>query len=224
MAVQTSKTSSKNVPSLEEAERVVSFVLHDELGQVLTAVKINLESLDRSYVETARLGLKGAIDSVDHAMRRVRDIALDLRPSVLDDLGLPPALRWYVDRFARSTRTSVHVAIDEVPDVEPDTATACFRVVQEALTNVAKHARAKNVWLELRLVSNGLDLQVRDDGVGFDVPTATRRARAGESMGLLGMEERVSLVGGVLEVHGGVGEGSRVRARFPLVDAIRKPA
>jgi signal transduction histidine kinase len=148
----------------------------------------------------------------------VRDIALDLRPSVLDDLGLPAALRWYADRMARGAGVEAHLSIDALPDIETGLATACFRVAQEALTNVARHARAKHVWLDLHLLPDGLELCVRDDGVGFDVAAARERAIAGASVGMLGMQERASLAGGKFELTNRPGGGAEVRALFPVVD------
>jgi two-component system sensor histidine kinase UhpB len=148
-------------------------------------------------------------------MQRVRDLALDLRPSVLDDLGLPAALRWYVDRFARDAHVEAHVSIDAVPYLPPELETACFRVAQEALTNVARHAQARNVWLDLHLLAEGLELRVRDDGIGFDAGAARERAIGGASMGLLGMQEHVSLVGGEYELLTRAEGGTEVRALFP---------
>jgi PAS domain S-box-containing protein len=201
----------------EEERRRLAVELHDELGQVLTAVKINLESLERmSGRAPAPAHLRDAIASVDQAMQRVRDLALDLRPSVLDDLGLAAALRWYVDRFARTTHLEVRVSVDPVPPLEPELETACFRVAQEALTNVARHARARRVWLDLKVLPEGVDLAVRDDGIGFDVRTARERAIGGASMGLLGMQERVSLVDGEFDVRSTPEGGTEVRARFAL--------
>ena len=214
--------SRRLLATQEEERRHLAVELHDELGQVLTAVKINLESLERSLAPGALPTLTGAIESVDHAMHRVRDIAFDLRPSVLDDLGLPPALRWYLDRFARLTGIEAQVAIDAIPDIDPNLATACFRVAQEALTNVARHAQARNVRLELNLGAAWLELQVVDDGVGFDEASTRKSAMAGGSMGLLGMEERVSLVGGRVEIRTAVGQGTRIRAHFPIDQKSRK--
>jgi signal transduction histidine kinase len=199
----------------EEERRHVAVELHDELGQVLTAVKINLASLERlSGAAPSPSHLTEAIASVDHAMRSVRDLALDLRPSVLDDLGLAAALRWYVDRFARDTSVEAHLTIDGVRRLEPELETACFRVAQEALTNVARHARARHVWLSLSVGGQGLELTVRDDGIGFDVEAARGRAGAGDSMGLLGMQERVSLLGGDFGVRRPPEGGAEVWARF----------
>jgi len=208
--------SRRLLTAQEEERRRLAVELHDELGQVLTAVNINLGSLERlSAGGPPASHLKEAIASVDRAMQSVRDLALDLRPSVLDDFGLPAALRWYVDRLARAAGVEAHLAVEDVPRLEPELETACFRVAQEALTNVARHAHARNVWLGLRHHRAGLELSVRDDGTGFDVRAARDRAGAGASMGLLGMEERVSLLGGDLEIlcppHG----GTELRARFP---------
>jgi signal transduction histidine kinase len=209
--------SRRLLTAQEQERRRLAVELHDELGQVLTAVKINLESLERiSGAGPAPAHLHDAIASVDHAMQKVRDLALDLRPSVLDDLGLAAALRWYVDRFARGIDAEVRVSVDAVPPLEPELETACFRVAQEALTNVARHAGARRVWLDLKALPDGVELSVRDDGVGFDVVAARDRAIGGESMGLLGMQERVSLVGGEFEVRSGPDGGTEVRARFAV--------
>jgi PAS domain S-box-containing protein len=212
------KALSRRLLNAEEEERRrLAVELHDELGQVLTAVKINLASLQRqSAAAVAPTHLRDAIASVDQAMETVRDLALDLRPSVLDDLGLPAAVRWYADRFARTTHIDVHLSIDAVPHLPPELETACFRVAQEALTNVARHAQARNVWVDLHLVAEALDLRVRDDGIGFDAGVARNRAIGGASVGLLGMQERVSLAGGEYELSTRPGGGTEVRARLPL--------
>jgi signal transduction histidine kinase len=191
----------------EEERRRLAIELHDELGQILTAAKINLESMP--------MQLQYAIDSVDRAMETTRDLALDLRPAMLDDLGLAAALRWYADRFAQQTHLAMHLSVDEIPDL-PALATVCFRVVQEALTNIARHAAARNVWIDVHRTSRELGLLIRDDGVGFDVAGARRRAAHGASLGLVGMEERVSLAGGTLDIDSTLGRGTEIRARFPV--------
>lgn len=203
----------------EEERRRLAIELHDELGQVLTAVKINLESLQRARGEPhLEATLHSMIRSVDDSLQRVRDIALDLRPSVLDDLGLPAALRWYADRITRDAGLEVHVSIDALPDVDIALATACFRVAQEALANVVRHAYARHVWLDLHLLADGFELRVRDDGRGFDVATARERAINGSSIGLLGMQERMALVGGEYDIVNLPGGGVEVRARFAVRD------
>jgi len=203
----------------EEERRRVAVELHDELGQVLTAVKINLESFAMGNGNpTDRIHMAGMIQSVDNALQRVRDIALDLRPSVLDDLGIAEAIRWYVDRFARAGRVEAHLSIGVLPQLEPALKTACFRVAQEALTNVDRHARARHVWIDLHVLAGALELNVRDDGIGFDVAAARARAIHGESVGLLGMQERVELMSGEYDVVRVAAGGTEVRARFPLTE------
>jgi PAS domain S-box-containing protein len=204
----------------EEERRRLAVELHDELGQVLTAVKINLESfaLANGNTPASWVHLRGMIQSVDEALLRVRDIALDLRPSVLDDLGLAAAMRWYVDRFARAGRVEAHLSIGVLPPLDPGLKTACFRVAQEALTNVDRHARARQVWIDLHVLDGALELSIRDDGIGFDLAAARGRAIHGESVGLLGMQERVELMAGEYEVVNVAAGGTEVRARFPLTE------
>jgi PAS domain S-box-containing protein len=209
----------------EEERRRLAVELHDELGQVLTAVKINLASLERRPAGSAPSAhLSEALASVDGAMERVRDLALALRPSVLDDLGLPAALRWYADRFARDAAIEAHLSIDDVPRLEPEIETACFRVAQEALTNVARHAKARCVWLDLHLHDGWLELSVRDDGIGFEAAAARERAVGGASMGLLGMQERVTLLEGECRIASGSEGGTELRARLPVHDTPRGEA
>jgi PAS domain S-box-containing protein len=208
----------------EEERRRLAMELHDELGQVLTAIKINLGSLERwaaALAAGAPRHLSDALASVDQAMQTVRDLALDLRPSVLDDLGLAAALRWYADRFARGAGFDMRVSIDPFPPLPPELETACFRVAQEALTNVARHAQAHRVGLDLKALPEGIELSVRDDGIGFDVAAAREHAISGASMGLLGMQERVLLVGGELDISSPPGGGTWLRARFGTGDTAR---
>jgi PAS domain S-box-containing protein len=214
--------SRRLLTAQEEERRRLAVELHDELGQVLTAVKINLESfaLANGSTPTAWVHLRGMIQSVDEALLRVRDIALDLRPSVLDDLGLAAAMRWYVDRFARDGRVEAHLSIGVLPPLDPGLKTACFRVAQEALTNVDRHASAHHVWIDLHVLAGALELSIRDDGVGFDVAAARARAIHGESVGLLGMQERVELMSGEYDVVNVAAGGTEVRARFPLAADI----
>ncbi len=192
----------------EEQRRRVAIELHDELGQILTAVKIDLDSAPAKVADAA--------ENVDRAMRTVRDLALELRPAMLDDLGLAAALRWYADRFAQQTGVKMHIAVDEVSDLPFELATSCFRVGQEALTNVARHASAKNVWLDLHRTSSGIDLSIRDDGAGFDADAARARAARGGSVGLVSMQERASLAGGSIEICSKPGAGTEIRAHFPI--------
>jgi PAS domain S-box-containing protein len=191
----------------EEQRRRVAIELHDDLGQILTALKIDLDSTPARIAD--------AVENVDRAVQTVRDLALDLRPAMLDDLGLGPALRWYADRFAQQTGVAMQIDIEEIPSLPFEVSTSCFRVAQEALTNIARHASAKNVGLTLHGTSSGLELIIRDDGAGFDVEAARTRAIRGGSIGLIGMQERASLAGGSIEIRSRPGAGTEIRARFP---------
>jgi PAS domain S-box-containing protein len=207
--------SARLLTAQEEERRRLAIELHDDLGQVLTAVKINLESVGRKLDAQFASDLADAVATVDEAMERTRDLAFDLRPAVLDDFGLTSALRWYTRRFTRDTGIEVHISADEAPRLETALETACFRVAQEALTNVLRHAQARNVTVALHVVMGEAMLKISDDGVGFDVVAARERAAGGISLGLLGMEERVSSLGGDFEVRSVRGEGTQLSARFP---------
>lgn len=218
MAQRLRTLSRRLLAAQEDERRRIARELHDEIGQVLTVVKLDLQSLQRlAGAEPFALRLSEGIESIDRGLQEVRNMALDLRPSILDDLGLAAALRWFVDRHTRGGEMGAHLMVDpELSRVPPEVETACFRIAQEALTNVVRHSRASQLWLELRLAGDDLELAVRDDGVGFEPMEARARAVGGSSMGLLGMEERASLAGGVLEVRSRPGGGTEVRARFPV--------
>jgi PAS domain S-box-containing protein len=201
----------------EESSRIAR-ELHDEIGQALTAIKIHLQTLQRRADASAVAAeLSESIGMSERALEQVRNLSLDLRPSVLDDLGLAAALRWYLDRQARLSGFAAEFTAHLPPERLPrELETACFRVVQQALTNVAQHAGARRVSVELRREGADLSLLIRDDGVGFDVAAARVQARRGRSLGILGMEERVLLLGGAFEVRSGPAGGTEVRAHFPL--------
>lgn len=210
--------SQQLLKAQETERRRIARELHDEIGQALNAVRVNLEAIQlKPDPATQGRRLRDTISVVDTTLQQVRDLSLDLRPSLLDDLGLASALRWHVDQQAqrvgflgRFIGNSVNMPLD------PDVQVACFRIVQEALSNVAQHARAQHVTVELRRHDRELRLSVRDDGIGFDVDRARQSALRGASMGLLGMQERALLAGGRLEIQSVPGRGSEVRVRLPL--------
>ncbi|MFM0616074.1 PAS domain-containing protein [Paraburkholderia nemoris] len=210
---------SHRLLSIQETERrVLARELHDEIGQALTAVKLNLKAIERTAASafTAH-SVRDGIVVVEQAIEQVRSLSLDLRPTILDDLGLIPALHWYLGRQAERfglpvTLTAEPLAARSRRPVE----TACFRVVQEALTNAARHAYAQRVWVDVKQTDGWLCVNIRDDGTGFDVSAAKDRARRGKSAGLLGMEERALLAGGTLQVESIPGGGTTIRAHFRL--------
>jgi two-component system, NarL family, sensor histidine kinase UhpB len=206
---------SRRLFEVQEEERGrLARDLHDDIGQALTALKIQLESLSLTGDGALRARLAEGVQTVQHTLERVRQLSLSLRPPQLDDLGLAAALRSHLDRQAGLAGLTAYFDAAEAPqDVEPDTETACFRVAQEAINNVLRHAHARNVWLRVFMAGGRLALSVRDDGRGFDLEAARRGAA---SLGLVGMEERIALAGGSLELRAAPGQGTVVLATFPV--------
>jgi PAS domain S-box-containing protein len=208
---------SRQLLETQEAERQhLARELHDEIGQMLTVLKINLKALE-PVPKRARAYLHESLRLVDSTIQQIRNLSLDLRPSQLDNLGLVDTLQWYVDRRAQRTGIVMHFVADRLqPRPSPPIETVCFRVVQEALTNIARHAQARQVWITLRQHAAVLDLIVRDDGIGFDVDAARAQAAQGKGLGLLGMEERVRLVGGQLDIVTAPESGTEIHVCVPL--------
>jgi PAS domain S-box-containing protein len=216
------ETLSRRLLQAQETERRhVACELHDEIGQELTALKLNLQKLgdglDRDIDRnTAHARLVESIVLVEQILQQTRDLSLDLRPSVLDDLGLVPALRWCLSRQGERAGfvTEFHSDVEDV--VPSEIATTCFRIAQEALTNVARHACATRVQMALLKLDTGIALEIRDYGRGFDRDGEIARAARGKSLGLLSMGERAALIGGTLTIDSTVGRGTVVRAQLPL--------
>jgi signal transduction histidine kinase len=204
------------VHAQEEERRVISRELHDEVGQMLTGLRMEIKHLRRIYgrprgeFETRLNELGG---SLEHTVHAVRDIAMGLRPSMLDDLGLGAALEWQAREFSRRHDIPVTVDIaaplDALNDAER---TAIYRIVQEALTNCARHARARAVQISLRHESERLHLTVHDDGQGFAMET-----QSSPGVGLVGMAERAREIGATLAIESTPGAGTSLRVELPLV-------
>lgn len=210
--------SRRLVESQELERRHIARELHDEVGQTLTVAEMNLQAVMQSPCDAPMARrLQESLQAVERVLEQVRDLSLSLRPSILDDLGLESALRWQTGRQAALTGLRSEFQADVLEDrLDPFIETACFRVAQEALTNVVRHSRASNVSLALRKQNGHLHLFVRDDGVGFDVTAVRHQAVQGSSLGLLSMEERATLVDGVVELKSTPGQGTEVHAWFPL--------
>jgi signal transduction histidine kinase len=154
---------------------------------------------------------------VEDLVDQVRTLSLQLRPTVLDELGLAATVEWYCQRqVPRLGLVAHYTCAPALPRPHPVIETACFRAAQEAVTNVARHARTNVVWIELRTEDDMLHLAVRDQGVGFDVEAALRRAGRDTGIGLHGMVERLRLVGGRCEIRSTPGRGTAIDARAPL--------
>jgi signal transduction histidine kinase len=206
---------------LEEAHEIerrhLSRELHDQIGQALTAAKINTAMLRSTAPSDLAARLDENATILDRLLQQTRQISLDLRPPLLDDLGLVPALRWYVDQQAERAGLEAEFSADPLADdVPPHIRIACFRLAQEAITNVVRHADAKTLMVDLRRAGSTLHLIVRDDGEGFDVAAAESRAEQGASLGLLGIKERAALAGGSARISSSPGEGTTVEILLPL--------
>jgi signal transduction histidine kinase len=186
---------------------------------MLTAIKINLQ-MTKQFIGTPSVEdhIKESIELTDEALKQVRSLSLDLRPSMLDDLGLVPALRWYVDRQSQRTGIKAHVTAEPIDKrLSPHVEITCYRVTQEAITNIIRYAGIDvTVKVEVWTNKNELNLKISDNGNGFDVYAAVQKALRGKSMGILGMQERVELVGGILKINSKPGKGTVIHAVFPL--------
>jgi PAS domain S-box-containing protein len=215
-ARRLSKLSQQLIERQENDRLHLARELHDEIGQSLSALKLNLLAPSGGD-GTPSLHIAESIAIIDHTLAQVRNLSLDLRPPLLDDVGLVAALRWHVDRQAQLAGWKVRFRARFAEDgLTQAVATACFRVTQEALTNVIRHARATHVDVLLRRDPLCLSLIIRDDGAGFDLDDVQSRGMSGASLGLLGMRERVALLGGALAITSAVGRGTEVRADLPL--------
>jgi PAS domain S-box-containing protein len=210
--------SRRLVAAQETERRNIARELHDEIGQALTVIQLNLQAIQQAPgMETLSPRVKESLEVVDLVLEQVHDISLNLRPLILDDLGLEPALRWFTKRQALLVGLQARFHADPLKHrLSLAIETECFRVAQEALTNVVRHAQAKIVTVELRKEAGELHLRVRDDGVGFDVGAVREEAVRGASLGLLSMEERAALAGGGLELKSTPKKGTEVHAWFPL--------
>jgi signal transduction histidine kinase len=205
---------SRRLVQTQEVERKsLSRELHDEVGQMLTGLGIELGNLQspRSSDDEFRSRVDDAKRLNTEAMRAIRDLAMGLRPSMLDDLGLAPALEWQGREFSRHTGVPASVTVDGTLDDLPEAHRTCiYRVVQEALTNCAKHAKAKNVLVSVHGRSDSVEALIEDDGIGYN--TASRSV----GLGLLGIEERVQELEGTLQIISQPGKGTTLRVQIPV--------
>lgn len=202
----------------EDERKRIARELHDEMGQALTTAKLNLQLVSESAGPADRdRRIADALDLLDLMIGHVRALSLDLRPPLLDELGLAAALRGYVEALGKRSGLEVDLRVPALPHGIPtEVEIAAFRVVQESLTNVLRHADSPRAEVEVRYDPGALHLTVSDGGRGFDVTAVLERAGVGEHVGLLGMQERVEAMGGTLTVASSPGRGTSVHARIPL--------
>jgi signal transduction histidine kinase len=206
------RLSAKLVTVQEEERRAIARELHDELGQVLMAIKVEI-ALAQRRIDGAEAGWLDAAQSIaDSALTTVRDLSHLLHPAMLDDLGLTAALEWYLSGFGKRHGIAVellHEGMDQrlVPEIE----TTVYRIVQEAMTNVAKHAGAAIAFVYVQRTRDVLRVVIEDDGVGFD-PTSAKRG-----LGMLGIRERVAHFQGTVSLDTAVGSGTRLTIELPAL-------
>lgn len=190
--------------------------LHDEAAQALTSLLVHLRLLERAHTpEEAQSRVQELRQLTAQALEEVRRVALDLRPTILDDLGLGPALAWRVDELNKIEGMAATIQISGLDERLPrEVELVLYRVGQEALSNITRHAAAKTVTVELGCQGRQITLAVKDDGRGFD--PAHPVCAEGHGLGLLGMRERLAMIGGDLEIQSTVGQGSTLIARVPL--------
>jgi signal transduction histidine kinase len=207
----------------EEERRHLSLELHDEFGQLLATATMHLQAAKNSAGPAAQPRLDESIALLQRAGVEVRSLALELRPMLLETAGLDATLRRLAAQHGQRTGIPTEVA-GHVGEVSGEVAIAAFRVVQEALTNVVRHAKARHVRIELGTGDASIELAVCDDGVGFDVSATLERASGRGNLGLLGMRERVELLGGSLAIDSEPRSGTRIRVSLPLAEPVAAAA
>lgn len=211
------RLSSQLLTAQEEERRSIARELHDEVGQVLTAIKVELAVAQRAI--EARGGQPDALADVrsitDGALHTVRDLSHLLHPAMLDDLGLAAAIDWYLKGFSRRHGVKIELLQDRMEErLTADTEAAVYRIVQEALTNVAKHAQATTCRVYLQRLTNTLLVTIEDDGIGFE-PEAPRPPGAMRGIGLVGIRERVTQLRGEMRLESAPGRGTRLTVEVP---------
>ncbi len=213
---------SERALNAQEEERVrIAQNLHDDTAQALSSIIIHLERLEGIVPENHQ-NLIERLSEIRHlasqALEDLRKIIWDLRPSILDDLGLVPAIRWY----ARTSLEEVRITVEfDIPSsamrTSPTLETLLFRVTQEAVNNILRHSQAKRVIIRLQQREDQIYLEIEDNGCGFNVEQESREAVSRKQLGLLGIQERVSLIGGKVEIESTPGQGTRILINIPVL-------
>lgn len=210
------------IAAQEEERKRVARELHDETGQSLSAVLMGLgsavEALSRDPVKTGEI-LDDVREVAVQTLESVRQIILGLRPALLDDLGLAPALRRVAEDLAKHSLVHIEVFVNGVDRrLPPEVETVLFRILQEGMNNVARHSKAQRAVLRLERGEAEVRAVLEDDGVGFDVAEATAHLESGCGLGLVGMRERALLLGGAMIIDSAPGHGTRLNVRLPLIE------
>jgi signal transduction histidine kinase len=201
--------------TLEEEIKRIAYSVHDESGQLLVAVHLALADLERELPDSQKEKIAKIADLLSQVEKQLRRYSHELRPTVLDDLGWIPAVRFLADAVSKRVGLSIDVQTEVTTRLPIGVETTLYRIVQEALNNAVKHAKAKNVWIRAWQETRMLNCSVRDDGQGFD----SRQAEQAPGLGLTAMRERLSGLGGTLRIVSCPGEGTELSIRVPLEES-----
>src|SRR5579875_767005 len=206
------------IAAQEQERKRIARELHDETSQVLTSLLISLAILEEAITnDEARQRITETRALAHQTLRAIRNLSIDLRPSALDDLGLLPALRWYVKEYQHKFPIEVDFQASGFKKrLPPEMETAIYRIVQESLTNIAKHAQAHTATITLREDADAVYATISDDGKGFDLDELQRGQDRDRGLGLVGMHERAHLLGGTLAIESAPGQGTTIQFRIPL--------
>jgi signal transduction histidine kinase len=206
----------KVISAQEEERKRIARDLHDQTSQALVSLIVQLKLVESAHTKAERAqAIVDLRDQLRATLNDVRRMAYDLRPGILDDLGLTQSIQWFADQCRRNNGIEIHMLIDSACDVlPPHAATAVYRVTQEALSNVVKHSRATQAWIKIKNVSDRFQIEIRDNGVGFKVQS---RAALHEGLGLFGMQERIHLLGGQFEIESAPGQGTCLHIIVPCL-------
>lgn len=212
----------KTLTAQEEERKRIARELHDETSQVLSALLMNISMLESHAPQDAdgRARVEAVKNLAEEAARNLDAMLFDLRPALLDELGLIPALRWYLAQIADAWGVAIAFEGGKTGRLPDHVEVTAFRIVQEAVGNVVRHAKAASATVRVASDEEGwLIVSVTDDGIGFDTRSIAGRARTGESVGLMGMRERAEIIGGTLSIESSPGMGATIVARLPVTDA-----
>jgi PAS domain S-box-containing protein len=226
--VQLRRLSVQHLTIQETERQRIAADLHDGLGQTLCLLKLSIEQTARSLSAAASGGtaktLEQLVPKVKYALAEMRRISMNLRPSILDDLGILPALAWFFREFEASgvkTKIEREIRISEA-DVPPPLRIAIFRILQEATENAVKHADAERITVSLCNVSDTIEFSIEDDGKGFDSAGVGNNGSFNKGLGLQSMRERAELSGGTYDMESAPGKGTRIRVRWPFAKALKR--
>ena len=217
------RTLNTKLTDVQEAERKdLARELHDEMGQSLTAIRINLAAIRNELSRDCSPGIKERLIETelltDQTLEQIREMSLNLRPPMLDDLGLVPTLRWYIKRYAKRVNITADLVVTGLDQnrVASQIETVLYRITQEALTNVAKHAQASIVRLYLQCNDNTVQAVIEDNGCGFNIEDVMNRRMPHSGTGLVGIRERITLLGGDFNIKTQPNRGTRLVIEIPL--------